>query len=767
MEARSADSALLFQAVIDGAPSAIVVVDLAGHVMIWNQEAERLFGWTAQECIGNVPPNIPPGQELAFAELLHQGAQNSTSTNVERLRKDGTRLQLRLATAPLRNADGRIIGVIGMHNDITLELQVAADLNRQQQLLKTIVDHIPVMIAFFGLDSRFEFVNREWERILGWDIEMMNRHPDIMSVFYPEPEYRQAALEYMLAAKPGWREFRTVARNGEQIYAAWANVRFADGSGIGFGQDLTALKHQTDELEQQVALMHLLLESIPFGYIYLEAPTGRVLHYNQQAERLLGHPIINASETDPTNGYGAYHLDGRPYTPEDYPAFQVLQHAAPVLDLETRYLRGDDRWITLRNSSIPVRNSAGAMIGVINLFEDISERTALEARLQQAQKMESIGRLAGGIAHDFNNLLVPIIGYIELSMIDLDPENKLYSDLQQVRRAAEQATDLTRQILAFSRQQMLEMRTFDLNSIVRDFEKMIRRLIGEDVALRTSFDHESAPILADKGQIEQVLLNLVVNSRDAMPSGGTLTIATANVYLDQAYVTMYAEGIEAGHYMMLAVSDTGQGMDAATRKLIFEPFFTTKARGKGTGLGLSTVFGIIKQHKGHISVYSEPNRGTTFKIYLPQSGDTPHLSGASPAESAALYGSETILVVEDEPMVCQLICETLRTYGYRLIEAQGAGEGLRQAVGWTEPIHLLLTDVVMPEMDGMALYHHLLTMQPQLRVLYMSGYTNDVIVNHGILNPGVAFLPKPFAIRDLAQKVRQVLDRPANSSTQH
>jgi CheY-like chemotaxis protein len=383
----------------------------------------------------------------------------------------------------------------------------------------------------------------------------------------------------------------------------------------------------------------------------------------------------------------------------------------------------------------------------------------MEAQFLQAQKMEAVGRLAGGIAHDFNNILVPIVGYVELGMMNLSPNDKLYINLKRVKQAADRATGLVRQILAFSRKQVLEMKVLDLNAVVMDFKKMLQRLIGEDIEFQTFLEPALYRVDADAGQIEQVLMNLVINARDAMPDGGKLTIETANTYLDQGYVSRYAGAQLPGHYVMLAVSDTGCGMDAETRQQIFEPFFTTKEPGKGTGLGLSTVFGIIKQHGGNVWVYSEPDKGTTFKIYLPQVESTGETPETAPTEIASIYGTETILVVEDEEMVRRLVCETLSACGYEVLEAQSPNDALRLASERKGTFDLLLTDIIMPEMNGRDMYQKMTAIDPDIKVLYMSGYTDDVVVYHGILDEGVNYLQKPFTIQSLTRKVRLALNQ--------
>jgi two-component system cell cycle sensor histidine kinase/response regulator CckA len=413
---------------------------------------------------------------------------------------------------------------------------------------------------------------------------------------------------------------------------------------------------------------------------------------------------------------------------------------------------------------IPVRSPQGKITHFIAIKQDITRRKALEAENQklaeqfyQAQKMDSIGQLAGGIAHDFNNLLVPIVGYAELGMMAASPDDTLYTHFERIKEAGTRATSLTRQILAFSRRQVLEMTMVDLNQVIIEFENMLRRLIGENIILKTHLVADLPAIKADKGQLEQVLLNLVVNARDAMPNGGRLTIETAHVVLDEAYVTGHVEA-QPGPHVLLAVSDTGHGMDAATRQRIFEPFFTTKTRGHGTGLGLSTVFGIVKQHGGNIWVYSEPGQGATFKIYLPVAETpTPTALPEHPAVGS-LEGTETILVVEDEASVRQLVGSALRLHGYRVMEADTPAQGLELASACQDTIHLLVTDVIMPAMNGWELFQRLVVDRHDLKVLYMSGYTDDLIAYHGVLDEGTTFLQKPFTVHSLLQKVRAVLE---------
>ncbi|NOZ05197.1 MAG: response regulator [Chloroflexi bacterium] len=403
------------------------------------------------------------------------------------------------------------------------------------------------------------------------------------------------------------------------------------------------------------------------------------------------------------------------------------------------------------------RNAARVARANEQLTREVIAREQVEKQLLHAQKMEAVGRLAGGIAHDFNNLLVPIIGYADLSLADLDPDSKLHTNLVLVRKAAGRATNLTRQILAFSRQQVLKTEVLDLNELIDEFQKMFHRLIGENIEIRTFLAPSPCWVQADKGQIEQVLMNLVINARDAMPAGGELIIETANTLLDEAYAEKYAGELTPGHYALLAVSDTGHGMDAETQKRIFDPFFTTKESSKGTGLGLATTFGIIKQHQGNIQVYSEPGKGTTFKIYLPRAENPLQTTVPETEGPISIYGSETVLVVEDEETVLNLVCKTLEAHGYDVTGVNNPADCLEMASGKAS-VHLLLTDTIMPGMNGKELYQKLVAIHPNCRVLYMSGYTTNVIVHSGILDEGINFLQKPFTIYQLVRKIRKVLN---------
>ncbi len=405
----------------------------------------------------------------------------------------------------------------------------------------------------------------------------------------------------------------------------------------------------------------------------------------------------------------------------------------------------------------PVKDETGAIEHFVGAKRDVSREIKMEEQVRQSQRLESVGQLAAGVAHDLNNLLSPILGYAELLLLDLNPTGKAHGQMREIVKAGERSRDLIRQLLAFGRRQMLELKVTDLRSVVREVKGLLRRMIREDIAIETAFGESPCNALIDRGQIEQVLVNMTLNAQDAMADGGSLVIEVSHAVLEEQYCNAHT-GVTPGRYVQLTVSDTGQGMDERIREHIFEPFFTTKGK-LGTGLGLSTVYGIIKQHGGHIWVYSEQGKGTTFKMYLPASLEETVRQGP-PAKAQDLpRGSETILVAEDNEMVRSLARAILEKQGYRVLVAANGGEALQALTDHAGQIDLLLTDVVMPDMNGKELFERVSQTHPGLRVLFMSGYTENVIAHHGVLDEGVSFIQKPFTVQALTGKVREVLLR--------
>ena len=480
--------------------------------------------------------------------------------------------------------------------------------------------------------------------------------------------------------------------------------------------------------------------------------TSRILYVSPAYEKIWGRTCQSLYE-QPLSFVEGIH-------PEDRAGMLAAlerQAAHGACQQEYRVVRPDGsvRWIWHR--SFPVRDKAGELVRVVGIAQDISERKGLEEQLRQAQKMEAVGQLAGGVAHDFNNLLTIITGHSQLLLQDFDSSSPVRSKIGLIRATADRAAALTRQLLAFSRKQILEPTVLDLTAVVTGLTSMLQRLIGEDIEFAIVPGMGAGRVLADQGQLEQVLMNLVVNARDAMPHGGRLTIQTARVEIDRAFTALHPE-VVPGVYAMLAVSDTGRGMNPEVQARIFEPFFTTKEVGKGSGLGLSTVYGIVRQHEGCITVESELGRGSTFRVYLSRVADEAEASVPVATPTKTPRGVETLLVVEDEAEVRALVRDALAMTGYKVLEAADGRAALRIAEEEAGDIHLLVTDVVMPGLNGAQVADRIKASHPETRVLYMSGYTDDRIGHHGVLTPGTILLSKPFTPDALARKVREALD---------
>ena len=512
--------------------------------------------------------------------------------------------------------------------------------------------------------------------------------------------------------------------------------------------------HAEADLRASEARLKAIIDAALDAVITMDGD-GVVLSWSPQAERVFGWPASEA-------------VGGKLSTTIIPPRFREahergLAHflgtgEGPVLNqrIEITGLRRDGREIPVELTITPVRLGGAWLFSAF--LRDISERKLLEAQLRQAQKMEAVGRLAGGIAHDFNNLLTAIIGYTDLALADLREGDPMRQDMEEILRAAHRAAGLTRQLLAFSRQQVLAPRVLDLNEVVQTVDKMLGRLVGEDIELQSVLAPGLGHIKADPGQLEQVIVNLAVNARDAMPTGGKLTIETADVEMAETRGRDLTT-VPAGRYVMLAITDSGTGMDEDTKARIFEPFFTTKEQGKGTGLGLATVYGIVKQSGGFIWVYSEPGHGTTFKIYLPRVEGAADALAPPVGTAAVPRGTETVLIVEDEEAVRALAKTALARKGYRVLEAANGGEALLLCESERAPIHLLVTDVVMPGLGGADLAQRLAPLRSEMKVLFISGYTDRAAARHGTMQPGAAYLEKPFSLDALARKVREVLDR--------
>jgi two-component system, cell cycle sensor histidine kinase and response regulator CckA len=511
---------------------------------------------------------------------------------------------------------------------------------------------------------------------------------------------------------------------------------------------------RTADLVESLRLYRSTFEAAPVGIVHVGLD-GRWLRVNQRLCDLLGYSREELQSAGIQERVQGEEVDGEAAWSRQMAEGPLDRHVAD----ERQYRRKDGTFVHVRVNTSVHRDAEDQSRFFISVIEDVTEQRLLEAQVQQAGKMDAIGLLASGVAHDFNNLLTVILGFAAIVNEDVAIAEKHGRDLGEIIKAAERAAGLTKQLLAFSRQQVLRTAPLDANGLITDMTGMLRMLIGENITITLSLAPDLPLALADRGQIEQVVMNLVVNARDAMPDGGRVTIETADVELSAS--SIHKQEVIPGHYVMLAITDTGKGMTKETQRRLFEPFFTTKETGKGTGLGLSTVYGIVRQSGGAIEVYSEPGRGTTFKVYLPRfAGAAAAPRPVSGVRKALPTWSETVLVVEDEAAIRQLTNLILQKAGYTVLLAESPVAAERIAGNHPGPIHLMLTDVVMPGMRGPELAERMLRLRPDLRVLFMSGYTDDAITHHGFLDAGTEFLQKPFTPLGLMQKIREVLDAP-------
>ncbi len=743
---------------VQAAPCGFLAIDATGAMVMANPEIERIFGYRLDELIGQpmellVPERFRSKHTAHHARFLTAPMPRNLGggRDLYGRHKEGREFPIEIALTPIARPEGML--VLASIIDISERRQAEVRLRASEAHYRTILEHVVDAVFVTDVDGRYVDVNPQACALTGYTREELLQR-SVTDTYVPEERAALAArLNETARGSVMGLQRRLLRKDGSIIQVEVGAVRLPDGHLLATLRDITERERAEAQLRESELRFRELAENVREVFFVLDPATWRALYVSPAYEVLSGRSRDEAYAGPFSWGAGIHPEDRENVLAAAQDAVRTGELAATTY----RIVRPDKslRWVRARGT--PVRDAAGQVVRLVGIAEDITDLKRTEEQLVQAQKMEAVGQLAGGIAHDFNNLLTVITSYGELQLDDLPAGDARRADLNEIVRAAREAAKLTRQLLAFSRRQVLETKVLSLNDIVSGIEKMLKRVIGEDVTLAAALAPDLGAVRADPGQIEQVIMNLAVNARDAMPNGGQLTIETANVELGQVYAGG-REPVVPGAYVLLAVSDTGMGMDAITKAHIFEPFFTTKGTGKGTGLGLATVYGIVKQSTGFIWVYSEPGQGATFKIYLPRVSEEaePLTAIGTPAEVRG--GTETILLVEDDAAVREAVREVLERLGYLVHVMDGPPSALAAAATGHRP-DLLLTDVIMPAMSGRELARQLTTTWPGLNVLYLSGYTDDAIVRHGVLEPGVSFLQKPFSPEVLAHKVRQVLDR--------
>ena len=754
--------------IIDNALDAVVSMDSSGVITDWSAQAERMFGWPGAEAIGRrmsetiIPKQYRERHESGLKRFFQTGEGPVLNRRVEitALSRDGREFPVELAISPSK-LGGRWT-FSAFIRDLTEQKKAEEALRAGEQRYRQLFEDIPVGLYRSTAEGNLIDVNPAMVAMLGYPNKesLLATHADALYVDAADRiRWRQEMIGEGAVAD---FDVRLRRADGSVIWVSDTThmKRAADGSALvyeGVLEDITARVETERAVQASERRLVQILEAAPLGIIVSDQE-GRPVFANDGARKILGRGIIpGANVGELAEVYQAYVAGSSQLYPTDrLPLVRALKgESTSVDDME---IHQGNRVISLQVQGAPILDSDGKIVSAVVVFFDATEKRILESQIRQSSKMEAVGQLAGGVAHDFNNLLTVIMSYSAMLLERLDPADSNHEDVREIAGAADRAAGLTRQLLAFSRQQVMQPRVLNINDVISDLEKMLRRLIGEDVELVTSLDPDVARINADPGQLEQVLMNLVVNARDAMPAGGRLIISTSNSTLsaESAAGALHAPD---GDYVMLAVSDTGSGMTREVQQRLFDPFFTTKDQGRGTGLGLSTVYGIVKQSGGEIYVYSEVEQGSTFKVYFPRFVAKGEYRPQAPTSQEIPRGSEAVLLVEDDSNLRELVARVLRALGYTVYAAGSGGEALAIARDCATPIDAVITDVVMPGMNGRELVEKLVEARPRIGFLFMSGYTDDDVLRRGVLHGETAFLQKPFTPDQLARKIRGVIDR--------
>lgn len=738
-------------AALNAAANAIVITDIDGNIQWVNPAFSNLTGYSREEVIGKNPRTLKSGkQDRSFYEDLWQTILAGRAWHNELInkRKDGTLYVEEMTITPVRDEAGRITNFVGIKQNVTERKQAA---ERFKNLIEQSNDAIYLLYK-----NKFELVNRRFTEMFGYTLEECNR-PDFNFMNLVAPESRSLILQRMEDVKQGQPvpdvyEFIAISKSGKRIIceASISYIQYKDGvASQGIIRDITERRISEEEIRK----LSEALKQSPIAVVIINKNLF-IEYINPAFSKNYGY------SEDEVLGKKPFEFVFKGDTSNLIQEIQTTIKKHKIWQNELQLKKKDNSSFFAKIMLAPIHNNGDLLTHYLILIEDITEKRRLEKQFLQAQKMEAVGRLAGGIAHDFNNLLTVINGYSELLIKMAGSQHPWFEKIAQIKKAGERASALTSQLLAFSRKQIIQPKLLNLNHVLHDLEKMLKRLIGEDIELQIFYYEHLGNIKADPTQIEQVIMNLIVNARDAMPKGGKLTIELKNQFIDSNFIQKHA-GISEGWYVKMSIIDTGIGMNQETMKHIFEPFFSTKEKGKGTGLGLATVYGIVKQNKGYIQVYSEVGHGTVFHVYFPIVNATEINASEHEMPHKNLIGTETILIVEDEENVKNFVITTLKEFGYTVLDADNISRALDLFKKRMNEIRLVLTDVIMPGGSGADLSFELHKIKPDVRIIYMSGYTDDSIVRHGILPENTHFIQKPFSTEDLVIKIREVLNEEA------
>jgi PAS domain S-box-containing protein len=752
--------------VVSDSNDAVIMHDLEGKILAWNRGARETYGYTEAEALGkNVRDIVAEPDREAALKLIERITQGEIvkSFELRRATKDRRILDVWLTTTLLTDENGKPVAIATTERDITANKQADEALRESEVRYRSLFESMLEGVALHRLicddeghaiDYEIVDVNPAYALQTGLSIEIAKGS--------------RASLLYGSSTPPYLEIYEKVARDGapasfESYFAPLGRhfqISVFSPKAGWFATVFTDIteRNKAEEKQRAVLLYTRNLIEANLDPMVIISADGLITDVNGATEEITGVSRERLVGSD----FSGYFTE-----PEKaYAVYKKVFSQGIVRDYPLTICHRSGRTIDVLYNAIAYRNDAGEVQGVFAAARDITEikraeaeHENLEAQFRQAQKMEAVGRLAGGVAHDFNNMLQVIISYAELSLEKLTPSDVLYAPVQQILKAGRRSADLTGQLLAFARKQTIAPKVLDLNESIGGMLKMLKRLIGEDIDLAMMPGYDVGKVMMDPSQLDQILANLAVNARDAISSVGKVTIETDNVEFDDSYCLAHA-GFLPGQYVLLAVSDDGCGMDKETQSRLFEPFFTTKPQGQGTGLGLSTVYGIVKQNNGFIAVYSEPGKGTAFKIYLPRLQSDRAVVDETPTHAVALNGTETVLLVDDEEALLGLGKLILEEQGYTALAAGSPSQAMQLAEQYAGVIHLLLTDVVMPEMSGRELFQRLSIQRPSLKCLFMSGYTANTITQRGVLNEGIHFLQKPFSVEQLAVKLRETLDGP-------